>query len=135
MKKKNGSKRFLHEIKWIFIDWEYYLGLFLSFLPGPAIITLSIVALKYAWLPTWLLSLTIVAGWCVFNCNCWSYEAWRASGPRGIFINTCGLTDDMPSNLVWLFFGFFIMIPNILLRVQLIYQNKNGYFTFIKPKV
>jgi len=128
---QNDPKSLKEKIKWF--GWDCLVFL-LCFLPGPVVIIIAVALLKYTSVPAWLLSPVIIAGWCWFNCDCWRYEAWRASGPRGIFVNTCGSTSNVLYNLVWLFFGFFIMVVNILLRFQLLHLNAEGRITLKKQE-
>jgi hypothetical protein len=89
-----------------------FLPLILMALVGVAIMVLpSILGLS-----GWIASPTVLFGWWFLGRTCWLYEAWRASGPRGIFINTCGTTRSTFINLLWPFIGLLLLLINAMYR-------------------
>lgn len=103
------SERFRYAVGGIWGGW-------FDFLVAFVIIVAPILAVIYTSFPSWLASLVVVAGWGILNYACWSYEAWRASGPRGAFVNPYGVTDNMLINVAWLLFGVFFIVLHIVYR-------------------
>ena len=83
------------------------------------------------WFPAWVASPLCIAGWLYIGNTCWSYECWRASGPRGVYINPAG-SGDIRAIFAWLFFGPALMGVNVALRRGWIHRNQEGKLTFEK---
>jgi len=93
----------------------------------------GIVAPIMALLPVWIASPTIIFGWFLIGNACWLWESWRASGPRGLFINPArdGVA-DLRVTFAWFFFGIFLVAINVALRAEWIYLNEQGKISLKK---
>ncbi len=71
----------------------------------------------FGWIPAWLASPLVIAGWAYANHTFWEYQAWRASGPRRLLINPIGpMGSDALTNVLWLSFGVFFHLYHVWLR-------------------
>jgi len=95
---------------------------------------LSVLLTKFTWFPTWVASPLCIAGWLYIGYTIWRYECWRASGPRGIYLNPGGMNGDIRVVLAWLFFGPALMGVNVALRRGWIHRNREGKLTFEKEE-
>jgi len=76
---------------------------------GCAIVIVVMIALsKTSIIPVWLAVIISIAFWWMIGSACWSNEAIRASGPRGIYWNPSGITHGNVTTLIWWTFGLFI---------------------------
>jgi hypothetical protein len=85
---------------------------------GLTIIGIAIVLGVFSLIPAWLAVQIGVAGWWFIGHAFWRYEAWKASGPRGIYWNPTGFSAPYgPTvHLVWWTFGVFISIAHSFCR-------------------
>jgi len=105
----------------------------LGILIGFVFIVAPIVAAIYTtWFPSWVASPISIFGWCFAGFVCWHWESWKASGPRGLFINPAGDVGDIRVTFAWIFFGLFLMVMNIALQREWVYLNEHGRITLKK---
>lgn len=83
---------------------------------GLIIIGVAIALGVFSPLPTWVAIIVGIAGWWFLGNTYWRYEAWRASGPRGIYWNPSGASYGAKTTLIWLTFGVFISLAHSFCR-------------------
>ncbi len=102
---------------------EYWVPMVLRFLPSYALLLGALTFTYFDIIPAWIASPLAIVGWCRANYHYWSYQAWRASGPRGRIVNPFGPSGgDVQTTLLWLLFGVFFHVYHVWLRSSLAYR-------------
>ena len=96
--------------------WES-IRCFFAFYPIFTIIFIAAtIFLSSLHMPTWFTIVGAIIGWWYISCILWSYECWRASGPRGIYWNPADSPQEGKTILIWLMFGIFISLAHSISR-------------------